>query len=287
MNHVMATDQLATDPSSTAGNSVASRRKLLTGVLGAAILAACSKTNQPRGGEQSSASASATASETKEQTPYEKYYENVPAELKTRIEALKAKTSAERQQLPWEDQTLYAISWALELEYRGKLPSSFVDTKTGNGNDSLAHHSPNRTPLDITSNGQDIWEQTCYFDALLPSMGTRETQRDLLPLVGAEGSPMYDFYAKTVIPNNEPGDWIAAQDEPTWKATKGDEYTVDVKGKQVRRCDLTVTIPSNGNRVTHIMEFTEMPLLDAVVTTSGSSTSANKRGIWTTVDDHK
>ena len=265
------------------------RKEALLVAGGAALAAAgCTPKNPgsvPSGGESSSASAPASAPE-KNKTPFEKYYEIVPAELKTRIEALKAKTSAEREQSPWEDQVLYAVAWALEREFHGQFNDGFVDTKTGIGysGDSLLNHTPIETPLNLESTAQDIWEQRCYSKALIPSMFTRDTQRDFVPLVVAEKSPEYDVYTKAIL-NNEPGDWGANQVEPTLKATGGDIYAAAANGKQVKRRDLTVANPSNGKNFTEIFEFTAMPLLQYAAAAKGISTNAKELGIWVQVDE--
>jgi hypothetical protein len=256
-------------------------------VAGTAAAAGCAPKNPvsvPNGSESPSASASASAP--KKKTPFDNYYELVPAELKTRIEALKAKTSAERQQLPWEDQTLYAVAWALERELNGEYNHGFVDTKTGIGTngDSLQDHALIRTPLSPTSEAQQIWEQWCYSKALIPSMLTRDTQRDFVPLVVAEKSPEYDLYTKVIL-NNEPGDWGEDQVLPTLKATMGDVYGAEANGKQVRRCDLTVTNPLIGKHFTEVFEFTAMPLLQYAAAAKGISTGGKELGIWVEVSE--
>jgi len=270
--------------------SVKLNRKETLLVAGGAALAAagCTPKNTgaaPSGSESSSASASASAPE-KKKTPFDKYYEIVPPELKTRIEALKAKTSAERQQLPWDDQVLYAVSWALERELNGEYNDGFTDTKTGIGTngDSLQDHALIRNPLSPTSEAQQIYEQMCYAQALVPSMLTVETQRDFVPLVAAEKSPEYDIF-NNVILKNEPGSWGVDQEVPTWKASRGDTYTTEANGKQVRRCDLTITNPSNGKHLTEVSEFTAMPLLQYAAA-KGISTNAKELGIWVKVTDH-
>ncbi len=271
------------------------RRGALAAAAATALVAAgCTTKNPntqtsaaPSDSESASASASASAPN-KAMTPFDKYYELVPAELKTRIEGLKAKTSAERQQLPWEDQTLYALALAVEREYNGEFNDGFIDTKTGIGTDgnSLQDHTPIRTPLSLESGAQDIWEQSCYFKALVPSFLTRDTELDLVPLVAAEKSAYYDLYIRTIT-NFEPGNWGADQVSPTMRAVQGDVYAAEANGKQVKRRDLTVTNPGNGKHFIEIFEFTEMPLLQSVVAAKGSSTNTTGLGIWVPVDERK
>ncbi len=275
-------------------NAKFSRKEALLVASGAALAAAgCTPKNPntqtsavPGDSESASASASASASET-EKSPYETYYSLIPAELKTRIEALKAKTSAERQQLSWGDQTLYAVAWALERELNGQYNDGFISTKTGITNgDTLQNHAMIRTPLSLESKAQDIWEQNCYFVALIPSMLTRDTERDLVPLVATENSPFYDYYANNVIKNSEPGNWGAGQEAPTWRATQGDVYATEDNGKQVKRRDLTVTNPSNGKHLIEVFEFTAMPLLEYAAATKGITTNGQELGIWVSVSNH-
>ncbi|MHB1008292.1 MAG: hypothetical protein ACYC1E_03420 [Propionibacteriaceae bacterium] len=287
-DHSPATEQTESAWSKLLGAKF-NRRGLGALVVAGTAAAGCTPKNTgavPSGSESSSASASATAPNNIK-TPFDKYYELVPTELKTRIESLKAKTSVERQQLSWEDQTFYAVASTIENELHGKYNGGFIDTKTGIGTngDSLQDHALIRTPLSLESGAQDIWEQGCYFEALVPSMLTRDTQLDLVPLVAAEKSPEYDIYNKSIL-NYAPGDWGASQDTPTWRATQGDVYTIEANGKQVRRRDLTVTNPSNGKHFVDIFEFTAMPLLQYAAAAKDISINSKELGIWVQVSDH-
>jgi hypothetical protein len=115
-------------------------------------------------------------------------------------------------------------------------------------------------------------------------MLTRETQRDLVPLVATDKSAYYNVYIKAIA-NNAPGEWGADQEEPTWKATQSDVYAADDNGKQVKRRDLSATNPINGKHFTTIFEFTEMPLLQYAAAAKGISVNSKELGIWVPVNE--